>query len=76
MGIDQVILISTAVFLVAAGFFTAWILQQSAMNRLEDRVIDAEAFLRKMQQEHHDLRRQFLQLEIDFIVLQEGRRNS
>jgi hypothetical protein len=56
---------------VGIGVLVTLILQQKHVNRLEDRVLDAEAFLRKMQQEHHDLRRQFLQLEIDFIVLQE-----
>jgi hypothetical protein len=59
---------------VGVGVLVTLILQQKHVNRLEDRVLDAEAFLRKMQQEHHDLRRQFLQLEIDFIVLQEGRK--
>ena len=59
---------------VGVGVLVTLILQQKHINRLEDRVIDAEAFLRKMQQEHHALRRQFLQLEIDFIVLQEGRK--
>lgn len=56
---------------IGIGVLVTLIMQQKHVNRLEDRVLDAEAFLRKMQQEHHDLRRQFLQLEIDFIVLEE-----
>ncbi len=70
---SDVYVIQMVLILLAGGIgvLVTLILQQKHVNRLEDRVLDAEAFLRKMQQEHHDLRRQFLQLEIDFIVLQE-----
>ena len=45
--------------------------QLQEIRRLHRDVHRNDDFLQKLQREHHDLRRQFLMLEIDFIVLQE-----
>lgn len=45
--------------------------QMQEIRRLTRDVHRNDDFIQKLQREHHDLRRQFLQLEIDFIVLQE-----
>ena len=57
--------------LISLGLFLMVLDLQRQIDRHRDDQCDMGSYLRKLQQEHHDLRRQFLQLEIDFIVLQE-----